>query len=77
MRAIRGRGVTVYVSDDVYAWPAHRKEILDKMNELESLIHSIETGATTSMSGTGGGADRRPQTSSPSGVTGDEKEDDR
>jgi len=44
MRAIRGGGVTVYVSDDVYAWPAHRKEILDKMNELKSLIRSIETG---------------------------------
>jgi len=46
MRMIRGRGVTVYLSNDVYDWPGHRKEILDKMRELEAIIESIETGRT-------------------------------
>ena len=44
MRVLRRRHVVVYVSDIVYAWPAHLKEVLDKMDELEALIRSIETG---------------------------------
>lgn len=46
MKVIRGRGVTVYVSNDVYDWPGNRKEILDKMDELEAIIESFETGRT-------------------------------
>lgn len=43
---IKGRSVTVYISDDIYVWPAHRREILDKMKELEELLYSLETGQT-------------------------------
>jgi len=43
---IRGRAVTVYISDDIYVWPAHRREILEKVIELEELLYSIETGQT-------------------------------
>ena len=44
MRVIRRRHVVVYVSDIVYDWRAHLKEVTDKMDELEALIRSIETG---------------------------------
>ena len=46
MRVLRRRHVVVYVSDVVYDWRAHLKEVTDKMNELEALIRSIETGET-------------------------------
>ena len=46
IHSIRGRSVTVYISDDIYAWPAHRKEIIEKMSELEELLYSLETGRT-------------------------------
>lgn len=46
MRVIRRRHVVVYLSDTVYDWPAHLKEVSDKMDELEALIRSIETGET-------------------------------
>lgn len=46
IHSIRGRRVTVYISDDIYVWPGHRREIIDKMSELEELIYSIETGQT-------------------------------
>ena len=34
----------VYVGKDILDWPGHRREILDKVDELEALIRSIETG---------------------------------
>lgn len=43
---LRRRHVVVYVSDIVYGWRAHLKEVTDKMDELEALIRSIETGET-------------------------------
>lgn len=43
---LRRRHVVVYVSDVVYDWRAHLKEVTDKMDELEALIRSIETGET-------------------------------
>jgi len=46
MRVLRRRHVVVYVSDAVYDWRGHLKEVTDKMNELEALIESIETGRT-------------------------------
>ncbi len=46
MRVLRRRHVVVYVSDAVYDWRGHLKEVTDKMDELEALIRSIETGET-------------------------------
>jgi len=46
LRVLRRRHVVVYVSDAVYDWRAHLKEVTDKMDELEALIRSIETGET-------------------------------
>jgi len=46
MRVIRSRNVVAYVDDDIYEWPAHRKEIEDKVVELSELINSLETGRT-------------------------------
>ena len=48
LRVVRAN-VTAYVSDDVYDWPGHRQEIIDKVNELDELIHSLETGQTERM----------------------------
>lgn len=43
---IRRRNVCVWVSDDVLEWPGHRGEIFRKMDELQGLIRSLETGQT-------------------------------
>ncbi len=45
-KAIRSRSIVVSVSENVYGWPGHLNEVLDKMGELEELIRSIETGET-------------------------------
>jgi len=46
MRVLKRRHVVVYLSDAVFDWPGHRNEVLDKMDEIEELIRSIETGRT-------------------------------
>ena len=50
MRVLRRQGVTVWISDDVYAWPGHRREIQEKVNELAELLYSLETGRTERIS---------------------------
>lgn len=46
MRVMRNRYVTIRLSEDVYVWPGHRRDILSKMDELAEIIHSLETGRT-------------------------------
>jgi len=41
---IRTRHIIVNVGRDILDWPGHRREILDKVDALEELIRSIETG---------------------------------
>lgn len=48
MKTWKGNFVRVEVPDDAYEWPAHRREIQNRAEELERLIHSIVTGATES-----------------------------
>lgn len=36
----------VRVEGNILDWPGHRREILDKVDELEALINSLETGRT-------------------------------
>lgn len=42
----RHGSVSIWVSDDIYSWPGHRQEIQSKVDELNELIHSLETGQT-------------------------------
>ena len=41
---IYGR-VSAFV-DDAMDYPAHRKELMEKMRELNALIYAVETGST-------------------------------
>ena len=43
---IRTRHIIVNVGKDILDWPGHRRDILDRVHELEELINSLETGRT-------------------------------
>ena len=45
-RIWRGNYVIVEIPDDVYDWPAHRKEITNRAGELDEIIYAILKGAT-------------------------------
>ena len=38
--------VVVWVSEQMLDWPAHRKELMKKIEELNTYIYSIDTGGT-------------------------------
>ncbi len=46
MKMLRKGAVTVSVPDEIFEWPAHRQELMDKIEELNAYIHSIGTGET-------------------------------
>ncbi len=38
--------VEVLVPEEMLEWPAHHKELMEKIEELNAYIYSIETGRT-------------------------------
>lgn len=42
--AMSFRRVTVIVDEEILRWPGHRFEIVEKVEELEALLDSLEEG---------------------------------
>lgn len=45
MNEIRRGRVRVKVPDEMLDYPGHRRELMEKIEELNALIFSVETGA--------------------------------
>ncbi len=45
MHEVRYGRVSAFIGDEM-EYPGHRKELMEKMRELNALIYAVETGST-------------------------------